>query len=270
MKHIYKITTLNINRITSDTKIGMLATVLRQKEIDIAMIQEVTTHKLNTIPGYTSYINEGSERRGTAIILKEGLQSTHIKKLPTGRGIAANTENTWFINIYAPSGTARKTEREDFFNTSITHLIPEAPTELILAGDFNCTTTKTDTTGPLNNSAALNKLTKSLRLIDAWTPTTTREGYTHYTQQGASRIDRIYTTTTTMSRKTGIITQIAAFTDHHAVILRLALDHPLQIRGRGLWKMNLSLLQDKNFADVLKTKWNVWKTHMKYYPSVVV
>jgi hypothetical protein len=73
-----------------------------------------------------------------------------------------------------------------------------------------------------------------------------------------------------MSWKIGIETQIAAFTYHHAVILRLALHRPLQLRGRGLWKMNYSLLQDKHFADVLKTKWNVWKTHMKYYPSVVV
>jgi exonuclease III len=66
MKHIYKIMTLNINGITSDTKIGMLATMLRQKEIDIAMIQEVTTHKLYTIPGYTSYINEVSEKKGNS------------------------------------------------------------------------------------------------------------------------------------------------------------------------------------------------------------
>jgi endonuclease/exonuclease/phosphatase family metal-dependent hydrolase len=72
-----------------------------------------------------------------------------------------------------------------------------------------------------------------------------QEKDTHYTATGESRIDRIYTTKALMSRETSIETLAVAFTDHNAVILRIAIDFPTQHRGRGYWKMNSHLLQEK-------------------------
>jgi exonuclease III len=94
----------------SDTKIGMLLDTLRRNEIDITLLQEVVTNKIDNMPGYITFANVGTEKRGTALLMKEGLQVSDIRRIPSGRGIAASIENTWIINIYAPSGTARKTE----------------------------------------------------------------------------------------------------------------------------------------------------------------
>jgi exonuclease III len=171
--------TLNINWMSSDTKIGMLLDTMRRNEIDIALLQEVVTNKIENMPGYITVANVGREKRGTALLAKEGLQISDIRRLPTGRGIAASIENTWIINIYAPIGTARKTERENFYNAEITHLIPQSPIEMILAGDFNCTQASSDCTGTQHRSAALGKLIKSLDLTDAWSPQSNNEGYTH-------------------------------------------------------------------------------------------
>jgi exonuclease III len=188
--------------------------------------------------GYTTVTNMGTDKRGTALLVKDGLQVSDIRRIPTGRGIAARIENTWIINIYAPSGTARKTERENFYNTEITHLVPQTPTEMILGGDFNCTQTNTDCTGTQQRSAALEKIIQCLGLTDAWSPQNNNEGYTHYTPFGASRIERINLRTGIMSRKTGIETQVMVFTDHSAVIIGIALVRPIPRRGRGFWKMN--------------------------------
>jgi len=38
--------------------------------------------------------------------------------------------------------------------------------------------------------------------------------YTHYSRQGASRLDRIYATRNLSDRKKGVETVVAAFTDH--------------------------------------------------------
>jgi exonuclease III len=71
--------TLNINGMTSDTKHRMLEDLLWKQCIDIALLQEVTTNKLNTLRGYTKYINEETEKRGTAILLKYGINIMEIK-----------------------------------------------------------------------------------------------------------------------------------------------------------------------------------------------
>jgi exonuclease III len=262
--------TLNINGITSDTKIRMLEALLWKQDIDIALLQEVTNNKINTLRGYTSHVNEGTEKRGAAIILKDGINITETKRIPTGRGLAVKYNDMWIINIYVPSGAERKAEREHFFNTELTYILPLTHNTVILAGDFNCNIDKTDSTGAINYSRALNNIIQGLGLIDGWETTQTRGGYTHYTAKSASRIDRIYATTSVMKRKTGIETLAAAFTDHNAAIIRIAIDTPLPTRGRGYWKMNIQLLQDKTFWGKLQHEWEKWKTQMKHYPTSVM
>jgi exonuclease III len=111
--------------------------------------------------------------------VKEGIKITDIKRLPTGRGVAAKLNETWVVNIYATSGAEKKKqEREHFYNTDLTHIIPMTYTDMIIAGDFNCILTRTDSTGTKNYSRALTNIVKGLNLIDAWETTKTREGYT--------------------------------------------------------------------------------------------
>jgi len=109
-----------------------------------------------------------------------------------------------------------------------------------------------------------------LDLHDLWDATSTNKGYTHYASKTASILDRIYVTKHLRTQKTGVETIATAFTYHFAVVLRLAIDAPLPLRGRSYWKMNLSLLQEATFMSVVKTQWTRWQQHKKFYPNTVM
>ena len=55
-------------------------------------------------------------------MVKEGITLNDIKRIPSGRGIAAKFNGTWIVNIYAPSGTEKKQEREHFYNSELTYI----------------------------------------------------------------------------------------------------------------------------------------------------
>ena len=86
----------------------MLGDFLKRQGIDIPLLQEVTHNNFTTIHEYNAIINEGIEKRGKEILVKTGLQIQDIKRIPSGRGIAAMCQGIWIINIYAPSGEERE------------------------------------------------------------------------------------------------------------------------------------------------------------------
>jgi exonuclease III len=120
MTSIIKILTLNFNGIKSDIKVKMLQDLLWQQDVDIALLQEITTDKIHTLRGYTTYLNEGTERRGPAIAVNEGIHVTDTKTITSGRGIAVKCGELLMLNLYAPSGAEKKNERGYFFNTELT------------------------------------------------------------------------------------------------------------------------------------------------------
>jgi exonuclease III len=90
----------------------MLENFLHASDIDILLVQEVTKHVLHYLRSYSTIYNIGAYGRGTAIIAKEGITLENQTRLPSGRAIAAKFKECWLINVYAPSGTARRQERE--------------------------------------------------------------------------------------------------------------------------------------------------------------
>jgi len=221
MAEIFKIATMNINGIKATGRMRMLHEFIQRQELDIILLQEVTHHDFEIIQGYDAFLNVGTNRRGTGILARQQIPLSNITQIPSGRGIAAQLRDTWLVNIYAPAGTAKRTEREVFFNTEIAYLIRTLPTNMILGGDFNCVLSRDDCTGAPHFSRALDLLVRSFDLQDAWSPTTNNKGYTRYTHNGAARLDRIYMSTNLSLKKTGIETVCAAFTDHLAVVVRL-------------------------------------------------
>jgi exonuclease III len=106
--HIYKVATLNINGISSRTLLSILEEFLWKQDIDLALVQEVKTPLLSAIRRYTAYMNEGTDRRRTAILVRDGIPITDIKRIPSDKGMAAILNGTWIVNIYAPSGAEKK------------------------------------------------------------------------------------------------------------------------------------------------------------------
>jgi endonuclease/exonuclease/phosphatase family metal-dependent hydrolase len=172
--------------------------------------------------------------------------------------LASKYNDIWLINIYAPSGTAKRSEREAFFNSDLPYLLPTTQCEVILAGDFNCLLSDEDCTGQKNYSTALASIVRGFHLTDVWNATPLRHIYTHYTTTGASRTDRIYVTENLKQRKRSVEIVAAAFTDHMAVIMGLSTDVPPVRRGKGYWRMNISLLAESTFQDRLRTQWVKW------------
>ena len=114
MKAIIKIATLNINGITNRTRVGMLTEYIRRHDIDIVFLQEIRNPELLTMPGYVIYYNIGSFMRGRAIVARKDIALMNMKKLPSGRAIAAEYRGLYIVNINAPSGTANRAEPNTF------------------------------------------------------------------------------------------------------------------------------------------------------------
>jgi len=139
---------------------------------------------------------------------------------------------------------------------------------MIIGGDFNCVIATSDTTGHYYHSRALAELIHGFALKDTWQQNPTNPTYIHYSISGATRIDRIYIAQELLEKKLANEIIAAAFTDHHAVLLRLAVDTPILRMGRGRWKMNTAVFRDKRIQESMRTKWTQWKQHKKSYPGI--
>jgi exonuclease III len=130
---------LNINGLTSATKIGMPTDWLYRHNINIIFIQEVTHPEAAQIRRYETYLNIGTTMCGTAILTRNIIRLHQVQIIPSGRAIEATFGELQLINIYAPSGTANRAEREHFYNSKLPLLMRHNPGSLIVGGDFNCT-----------------------------------------------------------------------------------------------------------------------------------
>ena len=74
----------------------------------------------------------------------------------------------FIVNIYAPSGTSRKQDREDFYIVELTYVLRSIPPTMIIGGDFNCVLLQVDCTGNINYSEVLNRVVRSFEFTDVW------------------------------------------------------------------------------------------------------
>jgi exonuclease III len=133
---VLTLATININGFTAPTRVGMFTNFLRRHDIDIPFVQEVTNTEVLHIRGHETQKN-GASIRGTAILAKHGLHLENIASLPSERAIATVYQGNHLINIYAPSGTTMRKDREQFFNADLPFLFRTDIKHMILGGDFN-------------------------------------------------------------------------------------------------------------------------------------
>jgi hypothetical protein len=103
-----------------------------------------------------------------------------------------------------------------------------------------------------------------------WETSQERATYTHYTSLGASRIDRIYGSRNLSRQKRSAETRVAAFTDHLAVVKRIALEDTAMRHGPSYWTLNAALLREKRFQEQLRQSWAEWSKQTKNYPTMVM
>ena len=161
-------------------------------------------------------------------------------------------------------------ETEYLFNTDVTFLLPTDSTEVLIAGDFNRVISQADCTGKPNTSRALATLIRVMGLCDVWKTHPHIPAYTHYTNVGASRIDRIYITDPLQRRKQGLETVAAGFSDHFAVIIWVALGGISILQKARVCRMNTTLLEESSFRKIIKKQWGKWKKNIRYYANKVM
>ena len=244
----YNVASININTITSPTKINALRNFVNSQQLDIICLQEVENEQL-TLPGYTVLSNVDHTRRGTAIALKEHIRFSHVEKSLDGRLIALRVQDTTICNVYAHSSASQRTAREQFFNGTLAYYLRHPTQHTILAGDFNCVIRPCDSSSP-NASPALRVAVQQLQLLDVWEKLRPREtGFTHVTGHSQSRLDRIYVSSGLREHLRTAQTHVCSFSDHKALTLRICLPLLGHERGRGYWSLRPHLLTDDNIVD---------------------
>lgn len=162
----YNLATININTITSESKLNALRTFIRTHDLDIVFLQEVENEQL-TIPGFNVVCNVDYARRGTAIAVKQHIKFSHVEKSLDGRLITMRIQSITLCCCYAHSGANHRTDREHLFNQTLAYYLRHNTPHTILAGDFNCVIRQCDATGS-NHSPALQRTVQQLQLVDVW------------------------------------------------------------------------------------------------------
>ncbi|XP_058456328.1 uncharacterized protein LOC131433751 [Malaya genurostris] len=261
----YNIATININTITNPTKTNALQTFVRMMDLDIIFLQEVENNQFN-LQGYNVICNVDQSRRGTAIALKEHIQFSHVEKSLDGRLVTLRISNTTLCNVYAPSGSAVRAERERFFNNSLAYYLRQSTEHVILAGDFNCVLRPCDATG-YNTSSSLRATIQQLQLHDVWIKLNPQmPGHTYITHNSTSRLDRIYVSSGLCDKLRNANIHVCSFTNHKALTTRVCLPHLGREPGRGFWSLRPHLLTPDNIEE-FRYNWQYWTRQRRNFSS---
>ncbi|KAJ4440715.1 hypothetical protein ANN_08863 [Periplaneta americana] len=272
-----KYATLNVNCIQGKHKQQLLNAFISQNDIDVLLLQEVNNDNFDFLgPQYEYVVNTGENNRGTAIIYRAGMNVEQVETHPSGRVISMNINNTQFINVYLPSGTNYRQERENFISKEIPFYLRHRYNRLLIGGDWNCVLHAKDQTGKYNPSPALDNLTRELQLMDIWELFHGNDvEYTFRRQNVSSRIDRFYITRPHSTDVYRIQVIPTPFSDHDCVCLSMQTDTQLPLFGKSYWKLNDSLLFIPEYRDqfvqyfetlnrrVRNSKFNIMEKWMK-------
>lgn len=234
-------------------------------EIDIAFLQEVESEQL-VLPGYSVVCNVDHTRRGTAIALKEHMQFSNVEKSLDGRITALRVKNTTLCNVYAPSGTAFRAERERFYNNTLAYYLRHRTDHTLIAGDFYCVIRQRDATRH-NHSPALLATVQQLQLLDVWeTVCPNVPGHTYITHHSLSRLDRMYVSQSLRNHLRTANTHVCSFSDHKAVTARICLPQLGRESGRGFWALRPHVLSAEHIEE-FQLRWQYWTRQRRNYQS---
>ena len=255
-----------------------LIDLLRTENPELVFLQETshTSEELSNLvghlgySGYTSMQDQGQP--GVGVIYKDTVTILEFHVWQPGRLLFVRLENISFVNIYAPSGANKKHERNIMFsetlfrNLSVKSLLP------VIVGDFNCILSAKDTTANFESkvSKPLEDLVKTLNLSDAFRKLhPDSEEYTYYQRGHApSRLDRAYIPCH-LVENLELALHKATTSDHRALVVELNIDfdHIIPERHSAYWKLNTSILQNKDFMPNFNRIWLDLLEKEQDYPS---
>ncbi|CAL4118487.1 unnamed protein product, partial [Meganyctiphanes norvegica] len=124
-----------------------------------------------------------------------------------------------------------------------------------IGGDWNCVLSERDKSSDSTTiSKTLLHMVRTLNLKDVWFLKHKNIEYTYVRTNFGSRIDRSYVKDLA-NYVTNVKTIHVSFSDHSCVWTELNLND-IPKRGKGYWKMNISLLEDNEIRDSFKLQWD--------------
>ena len=254
--------------------------------VDIACIQE--THcALSEMDKWKaewtgeSHWNRGtSHARGVATLFRPGFHGKVTEEQMDFNGriliLTIEYDNNIFklANVYAPN-TEDKMECNYFFEEVHQDLSPEHLN--ILCGDHNMVEDiYLDRTGgnPREKHTwgidALREMKTTYSLFDPWRYRfPNKKQYTRVAPGEAvkSRLDRFYITNTLLPLLNSVDILPFVWSDHDIVLMNVTLPKSTP-RGPNFWKLNVSLLEDKHYKDMISEFWREWRTRKDEYQNL--
>ena len=279
------ILTLNVNGLRDNAKrAGFLRWLRALPSVpDVVCLQE--THCTSLAEGQTWFLSSGFEcsvspgtarSAGCIVLFRPPLSLEASRTDSDGRFLRLDfsfrTIRLRVACIYAPN---RNPERDNFFAQVTDNLDPGTPT--ILAGDFNtvfnrsldrCGSVVVDTSR--ESSAALARLFKEVCCEDIWRylhPSSS--GFTWSRADGSlsSRIDLIGCPFAWVPSVSACDIVPCPFSDHCALAFSVSVPDVIP-HGPGLWKLNVSILEEREYFDIISDFWAQWKHRKAVYSSL--
>lgn len=274
-----------MNGIAEKKKRNLIFNYLKTLNADVYCLQE--THNTSNKEtdewtkewGGVAQWSHGSNRsRGVAILFhqKHEVDITEIKTDRDGRVVSVTAyiedKELNVTSVYAPT---IPNQRKDFFN-DLWPLLTGTNNRL-LGGDFNCIADPTiDKLGgnPLSGTDGykeLNEITLALHLEDIWRKTHEDDKiFTWHNKDFTkrTRLDRWYVAQHYMDKGLAHI-RACPYSDHSAV--EVTIQHkPQRSKGRGVWKMNTSILDNKLYQQEIRAFLKYWKTRKNDWDNIAI
>lgn len=275
------ISTLNVRSVRSGVRAQTVLSCLNSFMSDVFLLQECNLPFLKSYKDWEDKWPHGrsiwsgsnqNKSEGVAILIKNPLVvvkgSTVVRD---GRALLVHLtymgQDFNLLNIY---GFNDKNDRYDLLEEVQSHMLGRVP--LVVGGDINCVLSRKDRRGVGEDfkvdktSVLLQGICKDFKLQDCFkTMHPEEEGFTWFSGDGAkaSRIDYIFTRDCppTDARLTPVF-----FSDHVMLSCTLTLASGVTV-GSGLWKLNCSLLEDKEFFGQYREQYKEWQTLQDMYES---
>ena len=279
MANLFKLVSLNVRGINNFHKRRAIFTWCRKRKADVIFLQETHSQEesekqwMNEWEGKIYYSHGSPNSCAVAVLIRNGFNCTIQNTIidPSGHFIAlkVDLEDKVYvlINIYAPN----KDKVTCIFFENL-HNMPQTENldceeNIICGGDFNCPLNpKLDIKGGIMVPRKMvidniECLQSELDLVDIWrikNPQTKSYTWSQKSPQIFCRLDYWSVSNNLQDFVNSTEITPAIKTDHAAIEITLT-DSYQNAKGPGLWKMNVSLLEDENYLKDLENKLPQWK-----------
>ena len=249
-----------------------LSSLIHSERLDIIFLQEVKLSGAeieSLLFGFRAVSNldpSNPSKPGTAIVWRNTLPVEDVYSLSLCRLQVATLASYQLVNVYGPSGSDRKKEREHFYSRDVFLALQLASNKAhIIGGDFNAVLQPIDIENGIGfdhkKSVSLGDLVRVTNLQDVFRNKYPNSAEFTFHRPGcaSSRLDRLYVSAAIVNDSQNV-QHFPSLSDHFGVKIRISLEvSPIFIKKdfiSSYWKLNCAILEENDFLPSFKAFWN--------------